>query len=179
MIQKITVSLSLLLFLFTAPAVAQMSIGYVNTQEVFNQMPERMEVQSQIDSLVQAKTQEYEALRNEFETKVNQFQQQQNARGAVSEQQMEQMNQELAEMEMTLQRYPQEVQQEVDQERSRLLAPLFTRISQAIQTVSEENGLDLVINRTTLMGDNILFYASDSATDVTPMVIAEVTGSQN
>ena len=159
------------MFAVSATAQAQVQIGYMDTQEVLSQLPEREEVQTQMDAFIQKKQEELRQRATEYQDAVAEYQQNQ---GSMSQQQIETREKELTEMQTSLDEFNQNIRRQVQQRREELLAPIFDRIDQAISTVAESEGLDFVLNRATNAGNNILFYASDNQTDVTQAVVSEL-----
>lgn len=168
MIKKFSSTLILLLVFVSATAVAQVKIGYMNMQEVLSELPERQQIEEQLNSLVEEKQQELQQQATDFQNAVAQYQENQNA---LSEQQRQTREEELAEMQDSLNEYQQSIQVEVQQRRAELLQPVYNRIDQAIAAIADEMGLDFVLNKSTNMGDNIVYFSSQQELDITPKVI--------
>lgn len=171
MFRKLSGLLALFLLAATSVATAQLDIGYLNTQEVLNQLPERQQIQQELNNFVQQKEQEMQQASTEFQNAVAEYQQNQSN---MTQQEIEQRENELSQMEQDLNEMRQSLQQEIVQKRQELLGPIFNRINQAIQTIAEENNLDYVFNEATSSGDNIIYYADESAMDLTQQVITQV-----
>lgn len=174
MFRKLTGLASLFLFLCASLASAQvdrLEIGYVNTQEVMNQLPERQNIQEQLNTFIQQRQQDLQQASTEFQNAVATYQENQSG---MSQQQIEQREEELTQMEQNLQQRQQTAQQEIAQKRQELLGPIYERINQAIQNVAQENNLDFVLSETTSQGSNIVYYSADSSMDITQEVIQQV-----
>lgn len=171
MLRKTSGLLALFMFLVSTGAFAQLDIGIVNTNEVLSNLPERQQIQQQLNSFVQQKQQELEQASTEFQNAVAQYQQNQSD---MTQQQREQREKELSQMEQNLTQQQQSIQQEVAQKRQELLGPIFNRIDQAIQSVAEANNLDYVLNETTGTGESIVAYTDDATTNITQQVIDQV-----
>lgn len=178
MIRKILSSMFLLLFVVGATAFGQAKIGYMNTQEVLNQIPERSEVQQTLNSFIQQKRQEVQQKTTSFQDSVAQLQQNQSA---MSEQEVAQAEQRLSQMQESMRQFQQGVQQQIQQRRAELLQPIYDRMNKAIAAVAEEQNLDFVLNESTGNGDKIVYYASQQKLNITDEVLQKMnaTSSEN
>lgn len=168
MISKIFSTSIILVFFVSAASLAQISIGYMSTQEVFNQLPERQQIEEQLNNLIAEKQQELEQRTTAYQGEVAQYQQNQ---AVMSEQQRQTREDELAEMEASVIEFQQSIQVEIQQRRAELLQPVYNRIDQAIAAIAEERGLDFVLNESTNMGENIVYFSSSQQLNITSEVI--------
>lgn len=176
MIRKLLATSCLFLFAVASTAYGQTQIGYMNTQEVLSEMPERASVEQELNGFIEERQQELEQKSAEFQESVAEYQQNQEQ---MSEEQREQTEQELAETEASLQQYQQTIQQEIQQQQSSLLQPLYEKMDEAINAVAEEKGLDFVLNEATSNGENIIYYSADEQLDITNEVLQQVRGTSN
>lgn len=178
MIKKLASLTFLVFFFISSSAFGQLKIGYLNAQEVLNQMPERPQVEEQLNSFIQERRQELEQRTTEFQDSVGEFQQNQEN---MSDSEIREEEQRLAQMEAEIGEFQQGLQQQIQQRRSRLLEPLYTKMNEAISTVAEQNDLDFVINEATGMGDNIVYYAASEKLNITDQVLQHIneTSDQN
>ncbi len=177
MINKLLSITVIFIFALTAASTAQVAVGYMDTQEVLSQLPERERVQKELESFIQEKQKELSQRATEYQDAVAGYQEKQ---GSMSQQQIETREQELTEMQISLDEYNQSVRQQIEQKRQSLLEPIFTRIDEAIAFVAEDEGLDFVLNRATNRGNQILFYASENQPNITDKVVTRLTSeSQN
>lgn len=174
MIKKVGCILSLFLLIASTTAFGQVDIGYMNAQEVLSQMPERSEVEQQLNSFVQEKRQELQERTASFQDSVATFQQNQEN---LSDAQARQQEQQLAQMEASLQQFQQGLQQQIQQRRAQLLQPLYEKMDEAIAAVAEEKGLDFVINKATNNGENIIYYSESQQLDITDEVLQHIHGT--
>lgn len=150
----------------------------MNSQEVLNQVPERSEVQEELNTFVQEKRQELKQQTAAFQDSVAQFKQNQSA---MSEQQATQAEQRLSQMQASMQQFQQSIQQQIQQRRQELLQPIYEDMNNAIEVVAEERGLDFVLNEATSDGENVLYYSASEQLDITKEVLQQMneTSSQN
>lgn len=174
MFKKLGSLILLFIFVTSASALGQVKIGYMNSQEVLNQMPERSDVEQELNSFIQQKRQELQERTAAFQDSVATIQQNQ---GDLSEAQQQQ----LAQMEASLQQFQQGLQQQIQQRRSQLLQPLYEKMDQAIATVAENNDLDFVINEATSTGENVIYYSASQESNITEEVLQQIneTSAQN
>lgn len=174
MIKKFLSIATLLLFLGSATAVAQVKIGYLNTQEVMNQLPEMEQVQNDLRAFIQKKQEELTQKATNYQEQVAAYQ---SSRGAMSQQQIEQKEEELTNLTTELEEFDQQVRLEIQRKRQELLAPIYTSMNNAIKAVAEEEGLDFVLNEATSAGESVVFYASGNQLNITQQVINRLTSS--
>ena len=178
MFRKLASLFFLFLFVVSTSAFGQLDIGYLNTQEVMTQMPERSQVQQELNSFIQEKRQELQQKTTEFQDAVAEFQQNQDS---MSETEIQNREQQLAQMETEMTQFRQGLQQQIQQRRAKLLEPLYNKMNEAISTVAERNDLDFVINEATTNGESVVYYAASEKLDITEQVLQYIneTSDQN
>lgn len=178
MIRKLLSLCLLLLVLVCTTAYGQLRIGYMNTQEVLSQMPERSSVEEQLNTFIETKRQEFQQQTMAFQDSVTAFRENQ---ASMSQQQAQQEQQQLAQLEASLQELQQNIQVQIEQRRSELLQPLYNQMDEAIASVAEERNLDFVLNEATSAGENVIFYSANETLDITKQVLQHVqeTSTQN
>ncbi len=174
MFRKLLSSFFLFLFIFSATAFGQLKIGYMNTQEVLNQLPERSAVQEQLNSFIQTKRQELQQKTAAYQDSVAEFQQDQSELS-------EQAEQRLTQMQSSMRKFQQSIQQQIQRRRAELLEPLYNRMDQAIATVAEEKNLDFVLNEATSNGESLVYYSASEQLNITDDVLQQMneTSAQN
>jgi len=158
----------LLLFVLSTTAFGQIKIGYMNTQEVLSQMPQRSDIEQQLNTFIQNKRQELQQRTAAFQDSVAAYQQN---KSSMSEAQIQQEEQQLSQMEQSLNQYQQSLQQQIQQRRGALLQPLYDKMNEAISTVAENKNLDFVLNEATSTGENLIYYSSSKQLDITQEVL--------
>lgn len=171
MFRKLVSSLSLFLFLITASTFGQINVGYMNTQEVLTQVPERAQVEKQMNDFIESKREEFQQRTKSFQDAVAEYQQNQ---ANMSEAERQKQEQQLAQREQELNQFQQQLQQQIQQQRQKLLQPIYDRIDKAIAAVAEEMNLDFVLNEATNTGEEVIFYASDGKLNITQQVLERV-----
>lgn len=174
MFRKLGSILLLFLLIASTTAFGQVNIGYMNAQEVLNQMPERSEVEQELNSFIQEKRQELQERTASFQDSVATFQQNQEN---LTDAQARQQEQQLAQMEASLQQFQQGLQQQIQQRRAQLLQPLYDKMDDAIAAVAEERNLDFVINEATSTGENVIYYSESQKLNITDEVLKHINGT--
>jgi Skp family chaperone for outer membrane proteins len=178
MLRKLASLFLLFFFVVSTSAFGQLNIGYLNTQEVMSQMPERSQVEQELNDFIQEKRQELQERTTEFQDSVAEFQQNQ---ANMSDAEIQKREKQLAQMEAEMTQFQQGLQQQIQQRRATLLEPLYTKMNEAISTVAERNDLDFVINEATSSGENVVYYAASEKMDITQQVLQYIneTSDQN
>lgn len=171
MYRKLISSIFLFLFVASATAFGQLQIGYMNTQEVLSQAPEREQVQKKLNSFIQKKRQELQQQTAAFQDSVAEFQQNQSA---MSQAEIKKAEQRLSQMRSSMQQFQQSIQQQIQRRRSELLQPIFNRMDQAIAAVAKDRGLDFVLNESTSNGEQVIYYSSSQRLDITDEVVQKM-----
>ena len=158
-------SLVILAVLLVSIAANAQKFGYVNTQELFMQMPELKDIQARMDSL----NKQYENLlmqmQEEYQKKLQDYQQKQNTLPEAMKQIQEE---ELYSMQQRLQTTYQTAQQDVEQKRGEYLKPVNEKMSKAIQEVGAAN------NYTYIFDAAAAVYIAPDADNVLPLVKAKL-----
>jgi outer membrane protein len=166
---------SVLLFaiiLMAAPAaMAQLTVGYMNPQEVLSQLDERQQIEQELNDFIQEKRTALEDKTAEFQSAVAKYQE--NA-SSMSEEQKQKEEERLATMEQEVREFQRGIQNQMQQKRSELLSPLLQRMDKAIKKVADDRGLDFVLNKSTGNGESIIFYAATGTVDITQAVLNEL-----
>ena len=141
-------AVALLALVMTAQAQSQnLKIGFVDSQKIFEGLPEAQEVQRQLDAQLQTWQDTLETLSRNFQSEVEGYQAQQ---GTMSEAAKEQRQQEL----MRLQQQVQEYQKakfgqggEAARLRQSVLSPLQKKVLVAIEEVAKEERLNFMFDK--------------------------------
>lgn len=171
MIKKFISALTLLMFLVTVHAHAQLKIGYLDVQSVMSELPEMENVQAELDDFVNEKQQQLQDRTASFQEAVADYQENQDA---MSSEQQAAREEELGTMEEELRTFQQSIQTEIQQYRQELLAPVYADIDAAIANIAEERDLDFVLNKGTMRGENIVQFASQQNLDITNAVVQRI-----
>ena len=154
---------------FAAPALSQqlpaLRIGYTDHEIIISNMPEYLDIQRTLQDEYEASQRSLQVLADEFQRKVERYQTQQ---ALLSEERRAEREQDLADSQQEIQEKATEAERDLAQLEADLLSPIFARVDDAIQRISEEKGLDLVLRIQAGRAQPIILYANeDRITDIT------------
>jgi outer membrane protein len=151
-----------LLVLLIAPAVGvvtaqaqSLKIGYTDPELLIANMPEYRQIQEQLQREYEGGQQELQSLYLDYQGKVEDYQRKQALMSAESRQKREQ---ELMEIQGQMQQAAAEKEQALAAREQELARPLFQRVQTAIDEVSRQRALDIVLRAP------LILYVNESAT---------------
>ncbi len=157
-------------FLFIALAVPaeqaeaqtqdELTIGYVDPQTIMRSMPEMAAIERRLQNFIDRKRQEFAQKEATFRREVEEYQQKM---AVISDEARRREEERLAALNLELQEFQQNFQQEIQERQFELIEPLLTKIQGAIDSVARDRNLTFVLNTMTNNGDFIILYASERA----------------
>lgn len=165
------------LLLFTGHAGAQtLKLGYVDSQKIFEGLPEAQRAQKDLDSKLQAWQDSLESMSANFQTQYELYQAQQ---GTMSDAANKSKQQELLKLQNEIQEYRAKKfgqSGEAAVLRSKMLAPLQEKVLKAIDEIAKEEKLHFVFDK--IQDASIILYA-DSKFDYTFKVLDRLKRGSN
>lgn len=159
--KKIIIAIALVLPML---ASAQ-KLGHINSQEIFQQMPERTVVQQKMDTLMSQYETQMANMQEEINKKIVDYQQNE----ATMADAIKQIRaQEITEMQQRYELFVQTAQQDLQKRQQELLTPIYERMQKAVKAVGEQN------NYTYIFDASAMTYISPDASDATPLVLKEL-----
>lgn len=158
----------LILFIAIAPvaAVAQnANIAYINSQEVFNAMPELSGIETQLTTKQEEIRKNVEALETELNSKSQEFEK---LPTTTTETVRQDKQREIQQIYERYQTFAQNSQQELAQLQQKLLEPVNKKIADAIKSVGDENKYTFVLDVASMQSP--IVYVSPTAVNITPLV---------
>lgn len=153
------VSLLLAISFHTEDVQAQdMKIGFVEPRAIIERMPEWRAVQQRLQNFAERKSDELASLERELQQEIESYQQK---IGVISDAARQQEEERLGQMDLELRQSQNQAQQELQQRRAELMAPLLEQVQSSIDTVARQKGIDYVLNTTTSTGDVIILYVKE------------------
>ena len=125
--------------------MAQAKIGIVNSQQLFDLMPEKATAEAKLKALSDKYHAEYELLQRDFDKKYADYQTVA-ADASMPETIKERRVQELQESDKKMREFERRAADDIAAQREALTKPITDKIQATIRTVSEHNGLDLVFD---------------------------------
>ena len=145
--------------------VAQARIGIVNSQEIFDLMPEKAAAEAQLKALSDRYHAEYALLQDEFDKKYADYQAIA-ADASMPETIKERRVQELQEGDKKLREFEQLVADDIAKRREALTRPIADKVQAAIRTVGEQGAFDVVFDTAVTP----VAYTGPATVDITPIV---------
>lgn len=151
--------------LFSGAAFSQsLKVGYTDHEVIIVNMPEYQSIQEQLQSSIATSQQEIQAMYQEFQEKLERYQKQQ---PVLTDQIRQEREQELAQLQTRIQETAAGKEQELGQREAELMGPIFERVQTAIDAVSQEKGLDLVLRTQVGQQPVILYVNPETMVDIT------------
>lgn len=161
---KIT-SLMIALFCVTVSVQAQ-KFGYINSTAILAEMPDVKQADAQLEAL-------QKQLQKKGQGMVEKFQQdyvavqQKVERGELSPKQQEEEAKKLETAQTDIQKFEQEMVDQLQKKRAELMNPILEKVNNAIQEVAKEGGYQYVFD------EGVLLY-KEASMDITAMVKAKL-----
>jgi len=155
--------LALIMMAMAMPAVAQSKIAVIDVQRVVTESDPGKEVMQKLRVLSDAKAQEGQTLQQNMAALQDQFTKQ---RFTVSEARQAEMTKEIEDAQISIRRFQDDAQRELQEAQRRELGGLEERILPIINQVGQAEGYTLIFNKF----QSGLVYA-DEAVDITDRVI--------
>ena len=145
--------------------LAQARIGIVDSQELFNLMPEKASAEAQLKVLSDRYHTEYLLLQREFDKKYADYQAVA-ADATMPEAIKERRVQELQESDKKMRDFQQRTADDIAARREALTRPITDKIQAAIRTAGEQGALDLVLDTAVTP----VAYTGPNTIDLMPVV---------
>ncbi len=155
-------------------AQAQLSVGVMSPDQVLDALPETAEIETELQEYVQDREQRFQERYQSWMEELTAYTEAAEA-GELSDEEQQAEEERLTELEEELSSYQNRIQNQIRQRQNDLFTPLLNRVEEAMETVSEEMGLQYVLNKQSGTGDPIVYYMSDRGVDITERVIEHLT----
>lgn len=144
-----------------------LKVGHVDSNEIMNDMPERVQVEQELMNFEQQLETELRTMANEYQKKVEEYQ----ANVATMSNLIRQAREkEITDLQMRIQDFQQSADQEFNEKRVELLNPLIEKVKKAIDDVGAEEGYTYILDAAT----GVLLHIGAAAQDLTPKVKAKL-----
>lgn len=156
---KTSLALAALLFLcgLSAPALAQVKIGYTNVELILAYMPESRAVEKGLQTFEQKLATKLKAQEGFAQGKLAEYQDLE-ARGKLTPEQRAERERELQKLDEELKKAGADAEYELATKRQQLLDPVLQKLQNAIDEVAKAGGYTLVLNQTTSAGVSTILY---------------------
>lgn len=146
--------------------MAQARIGVVNSQQIFDLMPEKQAAEAQLKTMSDRYHAEYELLQAEFNKKYADYQTVATD-ASMPENIKERRVHELQESDKKMRDFERKAADDLAARRAALTKPITDKIQNAIRTAGEQGAFDLVLDTAVTP----VAYTGPNTIDITPMVM--------
>ncbi len=142
--------------------------GNINMGDIFEAMPERAQIQKEMEDLQAKYETELSKMGDEYQKKVSDY---------VAEQDKLEKNiaearaQEIDQLQQRIQNFREMAAKDLQTQQQTKVAPIIDKINKAIQAVGEKEGFTYIFD---LSANNILFFSPSQCVDVLPLVKKEL-----
>lgn len=147
--------------------MAQARIGIVNSQQLFDLMPEKAEAEAQLKAVSDRYHAEYELLQQEFDKKYADYQTVA-ADPSTPETIRERRVHELQESDKKMREFERRAADDIAARRASLTKPITDKVQAAIRAAGEQGAFDLVLDTAVTP----VAYTGPATIDLTPVVKA-------
>lgn len=149
--------------------MAQVKLGVVNSAELFNAMPDRVQAEKMLQQRSEQSRQETTLLQDEFNKKFADYQEiasDVKTPEAIKERRI----QELQKLDSEIQAFRHKELEAIEAQRNELMQPILDKIQKAIEAVGEEEGMSIVFDT----AKTPVAYTGPYTEDITPKVKARL-----
>ena len=165
MLKKILLAVAVMLPMFASAQTVK--LGIVDTNAIFTVMPETTQAQTKIQEIQKKYQDEFTRLEDEYKRMVDELQK-------MSDDELpaikERKTREITDYQQKIQAFMNSADQDIAQQQQSLMAPIATKIKEAIESVGKENNFAMI---QAYSPDMIMYYASP-VEDITPLVKAKL-----
>lgn len=148
---------------------APLKIGYADVEYIYSKMPEAKQVESELQAHNTQLQNQLQAKYKEFQEKLQVYQQQAPQMVDAVRQSTEE---ELAQMEQNIQKFQQQAQASLENKRTTLMEPVYTKLGNAIEAVATSNNYAYILSGQ-IGGMDIVLYAKPEY-NVSDLVLKEM-----
>ena len=165
--KKVGLILILALLVGSSSVIAQLKVGYVDSDAIMKQLPDAQDAQKRIDTQIDEWQQEIKEMQREWKSSFDDYERRKLIMG---KQKRADVEKELVALEEKIEDFRQSkfgVNGELYKKQDEFMKPIQNQVFTAIEEVAVENDLDFVFDRS---GDLIFLYAKEEY-DITSLVI--------
>ena len=146
--------------LVTVTGFAQPKFAHVNFTELVQLMPEADKAREAMNASQKEASETFQSMYEEYQTKMQQYQQKAATWTPAIKESKEK---ELAGIQQRLEEFNQTIQQELQQQQQQLMAPIYQKAQDAVNTIAKAGGYIYVMDQSTF-----LYFDPKQSVDITP-----------
>ena len=146
--------------LVTMTGFAQPKFAHVNFTELVQLMPEADKAREAMNASQKEASETFQSMYEEYQTKMQQYQQKASTWTPAIKESKEK---ELAGIQQRLEEFNQTIQQELQQQQQQLMAPIYQKAQEAVNTIAKAGGYIYVMDQS-----SVLYFDPKQSVDITP-----------
>ena len=165
--KKIFLSFVFIFSIFCNVSIAQLKIGFVDSNTIFDKLPDAQDARQKLDSYIRDWKSELAKMQSELTAKKDDFERR---KLIMTDQSKKDMEADIQKLEKDINDYRDKkfgTRGELFQKQDELMKPIQNKVFSVIKEIAQEQDLDFVFDRSS---DVTLLYAKDKY-DITPLVI--------
>jgi outer membrane protein len=165
--KKIFLSFVFISSIFCNVSIAQLKIGFVDSNTIFDKLPDAQDARQKLDSYIRDWKSELAKMQSELTAKKDDFERR---KLIMTDQSKKDMEADIQKLEKDINDYRDKkfgTRGELFQKQDELMKPIQNKVFSVIKEIAQEQDLDFVFDRSS---DVTLLYAKDKY-DITPLVI--------
>jgi outer membrane protein len=165
--KKIFLSFVFIFSIFSNVSIAQLKIGFVDSNTIFDKLPDAQDARQKLDSYIRDWKSELAKMQSELTAKKDDFERR---KLIMTDQSKKDMEADIQKLEKDINDYRDKkfgTRGELFQKQDELMKPIQNKVFSVIKEIAQEQDLDFVFDRSS---DVTLLYAKDKY-DITPLVI--------
>lgn len=165
--KKIYLFIAFFLYIFSGFSAAQLKIGYVDSNTIFDRLPDAQDARQKLDTFIRTWKSELAKMESDLAIKKDDYERR---KLIMTEETKKDMEAEITKMQNDINNYRDQkfgTRGELFQKQDELMKPIQNKVFSVIKEVAQEQDLDFVFDRTS---DVTLLYAKEQY-DITPLVI--------
>ena len=168
--KKISLLITCTFLFFAGSSIAQLKIGYVDSDTIMENLPDAQDANQKLDALVKEWQTELSKLEQEWKTKYDDYDKR---KLIMTDQTRAETEQELIKLEKQVGEFREKKfgnNGELFQKQDEIMKPVQNKVFNAITDIAKEEELDFVFDRS---GDVLLLYAKEEY-DITANVLEKL-----
>lgn len=155
-------SLTLLAVMILSTNLFAQKFGHINSNELLQAMPERSEIEKDVQKYAQELESQLTTMSKEYQSKVQEYQ----SKEAIMTEAIKQDKiQEITNLEERISKFQKSAQKDLQEKEETLLKPIIDRAKKAIEDVAKENNYTYILDS----GVGVILYSRESD-DIMPLV---------
>jgi len=151
-----------------AVTASAQKFGNINMGDVFESMPERAQIQKEMEELQAKYETELSKMGDEYQKKVSDYVAEQDK---LEKSIADARAQEIDQLQQRIQNFREMAAKDLQTQQQTKVAPIIEKINKAIQAVGEKEGFTYIFD---LSANNILYFSPSQCVDVLPLVKKEL-----